>query len=59
MGIALVLGLISVGSARADDLYVGPGETYTTIQSAVAAGTYLYLLEAGPWSASDKLPLVK
>jgi len=53
LGGALALGLLLASTVQAADLQVGPGETYTTIQSAVdaaepagdvihvAAGTYL------------------
>ncbi len=37
LSIALILGLMAAGSARGADLFVGPGETYATIQAAVDA----------------------
>jgi S-layer protein (TIGR01567 family) len=37
--IAVVVAFFVCGTASATDIYVGPGETYTTIQSAVTAVT--------------------
>ncbi|MEZ4388835.1 MAG: hypothetical protein R3D98_14925 [Candidatus Krumholzibacteriia bacterium] len=36
-GLALIAALVITGQALAADLYVGPGETYATVQSAVDA----------------------